>query len=399
MRAPVVALNGTFDNEGSGADGLVADSSVTLTGTLTNEGAVTIGAAATFTVDGTLSTTGTIDNAGTINVPGDTFSQGPGTTSGNPVNISGGYLAFTGAGQATFDLTGSCELTGSVAADQTINLTSGEIYFYTGGATNAGTITVAGTGSTLYAGGGTVANTGVIEANPGDTGVVMIDGPFDNQGSTPGGVVADSNVTVDGTFTNEGTVSVAAGTTFTDEYIMTNNAGTIANRERQRDQRVHRERRDGDWEPDQRGQRRPELPGTGGSSFTVVGPDESTLRGDIASGQTLTLAPGSSIYAYTEPLVNSGVIDAESTTAGTSIVGSVQNDGMFIVGSGTRPRSRAAPSPNRAPGQRRSTSAIRSTTGGSSSPGPPRWMASLSPRPVSPRRREPGFQSSTAPAR
>ena len=63
---------------------------------------------------------------------------------------------------------------------------------------------MAGTGSTLYAGGGTVTNTGVIEADPGDTGVVMIDGPFDNQASTPAGIVADSNVTLGGTTPTRG---------------------------------------------------------------------------------------------------------------------------------------------------------------------------------------------------
>ncbi len=188
----------------------------------------------------------------------------------------------------------------------------------------------------MYAGGGVVTNTGVIEADPGDTGVVMIDGPFDNQGSTPGGVVADSNVTVDGNFTNEGTVWVAAGTTFTDEYIMTNNAGTIADAGTFN---VTNEFIENDGTatgiPDNVVDAALYFTGTGASSFTVVGPDESTLHGDIASGQTLTLAPGSSIYAYATPLVNSGVIDAESTTAGTSIVGSVQNDGTFIVGSGS----------------------------------------------------------------
>ncbi len=81
-----------------------------------------------------------------------------------------------------------------VAADQTINLTSGGIYFYTVGATNAGTITVAETGSTLQAA-PSVVNTGLIELDAG-AGVVALNGTFDNQGSGADGLVADSSVTL-----------------------------------------------------------------------------------------------------------------------------------------------------------------------------------------------------------
>ena len=165
----VLTLAGSFDNQGSGADGLVADSSVTETGTLTNEGTITVASGATFT-DGYILTnnSGTVANAGTLNVS-DEFIENAGTATGTPIDVNAANLEFIGSGQSTFDLTGSCELTGGVAADQTINLTSGGIYFYTVGATNAGTITVAGTGSTLQAA-PSVVNTGLIELDAGAGG-------------------------------------------------------------------------------------------------------------------------------------------------------------------------------------------------------------------------------------
>ncbi len=226
----VLTLEGSFDNQGSGADGVVADSSVTETGALTNEGTITVGAGATFTDAYILTNnTGTIANAGTFNVS-DEFIENAGTATGTPIDVNTANLEITGSGQSTFDLTGSCELTGNIAADQTVNLTSGEIYFYTVGATNAGTITVAGTASTLQAA-PSVVNTGLIELDAG-AGVVALNGTFDNQGSGADGLVADSSVTLTGTLTNEGAVTIGSAATFTVDGTLSttatiDNAGTI----------------------------------------------------------------------------------------------------------------------------------------------------------------------------
>src|ERR1700677_1272059 len=224
-----ITTPGTYTVEITAADGSEETSGLVLgAGPTTGVQTLQIDASASLTAGTTANDAGgALANSGTF-TSSNSFDQDQGTTSGNPVTVNGTALTFTASGQSSFNLTGSSSITGSIAADQTVNLTSGSIYFYTAGATNAGTITVAGTGSTLTSSNG-VTNTGLIEAAAGDTGMLTLVGSFDNQGSGADGLVANSSVTRTGTVTNEGTITVGVGATFTDAYILTNNAGAIAN--------------------------------------------------------------------------------------------------------------------------------------------------------------------------
>src|SRR5260370_27967221 len=81
---------------------------------------------------------------------GNTFTQGAGTTSGNPVLINGGAtLHFTGGGASTFDLRGDGgpnTISGStIAAGQTLTINIHGCGFVSSVANLAGTMTSAGT--------------------------------------------------------------------------------------------------------------------------------------------------------------------------------------------------------------------------------------------------------------
>ena len=208
-------------------------------------GGLTLGAASgsqTLDIDSGASLTGygttfngsgaAIDNAGTFIVPtNQTFDQDAGTTSGNPISVASSNLSFTGTGTSSFSALANTgpSITGSLAADQSLALNSANTAYWSGPATNAGTITAAGSGSEIAVLGGTFTNTGVIEAEPANTGALVLSGTFDNQGSGADGIIGDSSVTLQGTLTNEGAISVATGTTFTNEGDLTNGTGTIEN--------------------------------------------------------------------------------------------------------------------------------------------------------------------------
>ena len=73
--------------------------------------------------------------------------------------------------------------------------------------------------------------------------------------------------------------------------------------------------------------------GTGASSFSFTS-NGGHLSGNIAAGQSLILQAGSTVTITHGPLTNNGSIISEATTAGTTISGSLINDGTFELESG-----------------------------------------------------------------
>ena len=330
-----LVLSGTFDNQGSGADGIIGDSSVTLQGTLTNEGLMTVATGTTFTSQGSLTnSTGTITNAGTITSDyNDSFSEGSGPITGNPVNLIENDLDLTGSGASSFVGADAIFVTGNVAADQSLALTSSNTFYFTGPLTNAGTITAAGSGSEISVSGGTLTNTGTIEAEPGNTGALVLSGTFDNQGSGADGIIGDSSVTLQGTLTNEGLMTVATGTTFTSQGSLTNSTGTITNAGT-----ITSDYNDSFSEgsgpitgnPVNLIENDLDLTGSGASGFTAT--DAIFVTGTLASDQSLLLEPSSSVYGLT---TNNGTIDSQPGSSGATLEAPLVNNGTLEVGSGS----------------------------------------------------------------
>jgi hypothetical protein len=333
----VLELTGTFDNQSTGE--VIADSSITLDGTLTNEGSLSTGLGSAFINAGTLdNSTGTIDNAGTLtSSTNTTFDEGSGPVVGNPVMLIETDLNLTGAGAANFTVNDStaCFVTGNVASDQSITLGSQDTIYFTGPLTNAGTITWtgAGTGSGISMTAGTFTNTGTIEAEPGGTAVLVLTGTFDNQAT--GEVIADSSVTLYGTLTNEGSLSVAPGTTFINGGTLDNGTGTIANA-------GTLEGSTGDTFTEGSGPITGNpvivseddliLSGAGQSSFVAVN-SSVFVTGSIEPLQTLTLDTGTSVYGLT---TNQGTLDSQPGSGQVIFEGPLVNDGTFKVGSGSQ---------------------------------------------------------------
>ena len=329
------AFDGAFDNQGTGSAGIIADSSVTLNGTLTNEGSLSVGAGATFTDAGTLSNnSGSIANAGTLTVDyNETFDQGAGTTSGNPINVAG-ELNFTGAGQSSFDAAPNYSpyVTGNIAADQSINMMTSNTLYVTGPATNAGTITSTGTTNEINVSGGTLTNTGTIEAESGNTGPLYIYGTVDNQGT--GGIVGDSSITLNGTLTNEGDISIALGTTFLNEGTLDNTTGTINNAGSLTNSEVTTVSEGSGpilGNPVDLNYDNLNLTGTGQASFVDTGGFALYVTGTLAPAQSLTLGTGTSVYGLS---TNDGTIDSEGGSSGVTFAQALTNNGSLEVGSG-----------------------------------------------------------------
>jgi fibronectin-binding autotransporter adhesin len=213
-----VDLDGDVTNGAAGTIAVAATSStgasLTLgTGdTLTNDGTVTVGPLSGGSLDageGTIDNAGgSIANAGQITVPdGGTLVQGAGATTGNPVLVSGGALDLTGGGAASAEMQGGT-ISGNVAHGQTVELIGG------GGTTDAaGSFTNDGTlvaNSTLsLPSGDTLTNDSTIEAGDGDgANGFTVNGNLTN---AAGGVIGENgggvNMTGTGTtFDNAGTL-------------------------------------------------------------------------------------------------------------------------------------------------------------------------------------------------
>ena len=165
---------GTFTLSGSVASSgsIVDNSAMALPGgsSLTNTGLVLVAAGATFGYGGTVSNNagGSISNGGSFTGTSNTvFNEGAGTTSGNAITISNAFLNFTGGGgSSAFALTnvGSSDVTGTIAAGQTLILQSGATEG--GSLTNNGTIDAQSTGAGTSIN-GFVVNNGTFHAESG----------------------------------------------------------------------------------------------------------------------------------------------------------------------------------------------------------------------------------------
>ena len=345
-------LSGTYDNQGAAPGGIVDNASMTLNGvTLTNEGAITVASGATLTqVAGTETNgaNGAIANSGTFTVQAGalgaqgTFNQDAGTTSGNPITINGANLNFTSIGASSFSITSSgAHLSGNIAAGQNVAINSATVTV-AGPLTNAGVIQASGTGSTLNVSGGTLTNTGTIEADAGSTGPFTLSGTYDNQGAAPGGIVDNASMTLNGvTLTNEGAITVASGATLTQVAgTETNGAnGAIANSGTFTVQAgalgaqgtFNQDAGTTSGNPITINGANLNFTSIGASSFSITS-SGAHLSGNIAAGQSVILQAGASVVVGT--LTNNGSIISQATTAGTTISGSLVNNGTFELESG-----------------------------------------------------------------
>src|SRR5581483_5103795 len=190
--------------------------------TLTNQGAIAIGSGASLNITtgasftngagGSIAATG----SGMLFELGGTFTQGAGTTTGTPVVVDNGNVAYAGAGASAIALHGSGNLSGAVAAGQTLSIesTCSEHANATAAAgfTNAGTIVLTngdGCGNNAALVGG-LASSGTIRTELAFGGARHLDGNLTNTGTV---TINQTTHYTGGTFENEGAVSIADGVT------------------------------------------------------------------------------------------------------------------------------------------------------------------------------------------
>ena len=128
------------------------------------------------------------------------FNEGAGTVSGNPVTINNGFLNFTGGGGASsfvISSIGSTVVTGSTSASESVELVSAAVN-WAGPFTNAGTISIAGSGSFLGIPAGTLTNTGLIDSLSGSGGATIA-GTVLNNGTLHAG--SGHAITLNGSYT------------------------------------------------------------------------------------------------------------------------------------------------------------------------------------------------------
>ncbi len=314
-------IDSSIDNQASGS--IVGDSSITYnSGTLTNEGSISVASGTTFEGYGTLeNVSGSIDNQGTFLVaPLATFDEDSGTTTGNPISLSESTLNLDGSGSSSFDAYAGYApgVTGNIASDQSITINSGSALDFTGPLTNAGTITWtgAGLGSEIAVAGGTLTNSGTIDADTSTTGGLVLSGTFDN--AVGGTITGDSSITYeDGTLTNAGLLTVGSGTTFTNDGTLDNTTGTIAdNGTLEGDYGVIFEEGSGPIHGNSvilSGDNL-DLTGSGAASFTANVGYSVYVTGTLASDQTLIVQSGSGVSGLT---TSDGTIDSEPGSGGT----------------------------------------------------------------------------------
>ena len=139
-------------------DGTIAiETNSILSGTWTNKGTISIADRTSGQFSGSLGNNGAINATGSgyLFLERSTFIYGFGTTSGlRPVWLDGGRLLDNGNGKGTIWMTGEANLTGNIAANQTVVLDAGCSRFsmslrVTTDWTNKGTLVVASDGACL----------------------------------------------------------------------------------------------------------------------------------------------------------------------------------------------------------------------------------------------------------
>lgn len=216
-------LRGNLNNQGTlQLDHDTISDGYTGATTITSSGTINIASGKTWNLSGNTSftqTAGTITNNGTFSQTGGTFSQTGGTATGNALSLSGVTVSPSG-GSGSFDLAGTNTLGSDVGAGHTVTLVSATLNVPTS-RTNSGTIVLDDRGGDYawlnVAGptGTTLTNQGTIVIDAGTTNDRYVYGPIVNNGTI------QSNVTVahsllsggSGSWTNNGTIEVAEGTT------------------------------------------------------------------------------------------------------------------------------------------------------------------------------------------
>ena len=232
------AITGNFTNDGSvnvNASGSYAG------GTWDNAGTLNIADAETWTVStspstftddtgGSVVSNGTAQTGQLVVDSGDTYNQGNGTTSGEPVLLAGPStggitLHYTGTGASTVVAEGGTgTLDGAIVAGQVLSIdgtcANNAVETVDQNETNAGTVHLSSTGcgnaATLAVGSGhtfTNQSAGIVDVDAGvGNGGRAITGNFTNDGHVNVNVAASYS---GGTWTNSGTVAIATSTTLT----------------------------------------------------------------------------------------------------------------------------------------------------------------------------------------
>ena len=221
-----ITLAGTYTVEITAADGAEAVTGFTIGGASGTQ-TLQIDAGAQLTASGTSNNqaNGAIVDDGTFTVASNgVFNEGAGTVSGNPVTINNGFLNFTGGGGASsfvISSIGSTVVTGSTSASESVELVSAAVN-WAGPFTNAGTISITGSGSFLGIPAGTLTNTGTIRTEAG-AGISTLSGNISSSGS----IVVDGALSLSTTLTNTGSLSVGSGIPLGYGGTITNAAGGV----------------------------------------------------------------------------------------------------------------------------------------------------------------------------
>ncbi|MFZ0667778.1 MAG: hypothetical protein WAM97_18675 [Acidimicrobiales bacterium] len=221
-------------------------------GTWNNEGAVNIADGDTFTVvtatpvatftngtGGSIVSSGTNKTGQLVVDSGNTYNQGNGTTSGEPVLLSGSVaLHYTGTGNSTVWTEGSGTFDGAMASGQTLQITgvcgTNAVETEDASLTSAGTIDLESTGCSNSA---TLAvATGDALTSTGTLGTIQVSG---NPSEITGNVDTSGTVSIgqntgyaEGTWINTGAIGIANGVSLTassgtPKATFENNGGSI----------------------------------------------------------------------------------------------------------------------------------------------------------------------------
>jgi large repetitive protein len=343
-----LSLAGSLSNSGGGSITLTGSSmDLSPNATFTNAGEVLIEQGASVnapTADGggpTLfdNAAGTVVNDGSIGVAsGGTLQQGAGLISGNVPLVNGGALDLAGTGPGLFELAGTSTLSGTVAADQTIDIYNGTTTI-NGALVNDGTIVTTDGPTLAIPAGSALDNAGTVLCNadalningsvvnqvgasfsvggPGNCGVNLnAPAKFSNDGAVAVGPNSNITLAVNGTgevtFDNEGSVANGGNINVGANSAFQEGAGTASG------------------DPVKLSGGALDLTGTGASSFIVTA--TSTMTGDIAADQVVglvaTVDPTSSFDNY-------GTINGHGGTIDLPSGGTLTNDGTVNAFSGT----------------------------------------------------------------
>ncbi len=275
-----------------------------------------------------------------------TYTQGGGTTSGNPVLVASGNLAYSGGGASAVVARGGITLTGNLVSGQSLVVQGTNSINTTvnlgGDVVNAGSITMTSTGggwSYIDQNGHQLTNSGSFAVLPGSGGNRYLrGGPFVNTGSFATSVALESNSL---SFVNQGAVTVTAGD-WSLNTSFNNASGSVVS--------------SGSGEVVSNGtytqgggttSGNPILVTAGTVNYTGTGVSTIaarggiTLNGTIAAGQSLVVQGTNSVNTQVTlggDVTNSGSLELTSTGGGYSYLElaghTLANNGLFSVTAG-----------------------------------------------------------------